>query len=114
MSFLLPSGGAQHEVDVNFVIGKYDPAILVAVENPRLEKRLDIAMNGLHVAIDAPGEFADRDRAGAGQSTQDLPAFGRDHLPQQLRRGETDEGPLLLALKGAEHSRLRALCRGNA
>ena len=45
------SGGAQHEVDMDFIVGKYDSAIFSAVEHSCPEKRLDVGVNGFHTGV---------------------------------------------------------------
>src|SRR6266849_1296633 len=96
--------GTQHEIHVHLVIGKDAPSILSA---------MNIAMNGFHIATDAAGDLAYRDRAGAGHRPQPRPPLRRADLPQKLGRRETDEGALHLALEGAAPPRLRGFRRVN-
>jgi hypothetical protein len=93
------SEGMQDEIDVDFVVGEPDLAVVGVVDDAGLEQRLDVAVHGFDVAADPAGDFADREWAGAGQRSQQLQSLGRDRFPQQLGAGEADQRPLVLALE---------------
>lgn len=44
------SGGAQHEIEVDFVMGEGDAAILGVVDDTGLKQGRDIAVDGFQVA----------------------------------------------------------------
>src|SRR5207249_11260322 len=53
-------------------------------------ERRSVAAQPIDVAADRPRRFADGDGASTGQRLEELPSFGREHLPEKLRRGKTD------------------------
>lgn len=89
----------ERELDPDRIIGKFDPAVLDAAEHAGRKQRLHVAVHGLHVALHAPRGLANRHRTGARHGAQDLPALGRENLPYQLGRRETNAGALSLPAK---------------
>ena len=69
-------GGAQDEIDVDFIIGEDNAAVLGALDDTRLEESRDIAVNRFHVASDAPRDFADRQRAAPAIARSSSQRFG--------------------------------------
>src|SRR5918997_4145861 len=63
---------------------------------------MNIPVHGLHVALDAAGDLADRQRALPCHDLQDLPALLRQRLPEEFDGGKRDMRALGLALEGTE------------
>src|SRR5437667_11439330 len=80
----------KQEFDFHGLERKDNPAAVRAVEDPSVEKRRDVAVHRLDVAADTPRRFANGDGACTAQRLEELPSFGREHLPEKLRRGKTD------------------------
>src|ERR1700687_3097206 len=108
------SRGVQDEIDVDGVVGELHLAIILAIEYPGPEQRMDIAMYGAHVAPGAPGDFAYRQRALARHDLEQGPALWREGLPEQILRGERDIGALALAPQSIGRSPLCVLHRGHS
>jgi hypothetical protein len=60
----LPTGSGyffmQCEIDAYGAVGKLNAAVIGAIEHAGIKERMDVAMNGFYVAIDAPGCLANR------------------------------------------------------
>src|ERR1700722_11905670 len=94
----------QREVDADGVEWEYHLVVQGLVQQAGIDERVHIAVNRLHVAVDAASDFPDRERSLAGHRLEQLPAFGREHLPQQFRCREADPGGLLLASECLERT----------
>jgi hypothetical protein len=82
--------GVQQKFHLHGVEREFDAAAFRAHEQPGVEQRLHVTVDGLDVATGAPCCLADRHRPRTAQRLQRLRAFGRQHPPQQLGRGERD------------------------
>ena len=96
------------------IVGKDDAAILGTVENAGVQQGMHVAMHRLHVAADAARDVADGKSALAGHRLQDVPAPARQRLPEQVGRGERDEGALGRAAERRQRTLRHVLARGNA
>ena len=74
---------------MNGIEGKLDTPIR-AVQDAGIDQGGDIAVHGLDITPDASGCFADGNHAGTAQGAQQLPPFGREHLPEQFRGCKAD------------------------
>jgi len=89
----------QDQVDPNGVEWKDDKAPLGLLQNTGVEQGMDIGVHGFHIAVDPPSGLADGHRPGAGQRSDQLPAFRGQEAKQQLRGREADPRALLLSFE---------------
>ena len=101
----------QHEMDAHGIERKHDPAFLGLLQDACVEQRMDVAVHRLNVAFDPAGRLAQGQGTCPRQSREQLPPLLRQHLEQQRRRLETDEGPLRPPLEGAQHTSAGFLAR---
>jgi hypothetical protein len=65
-------------------VGKLNIAGLGAVWQARRQQSRDIAVNGLHVALNTTCRFAYRNRSSATKGLQKLSSFSRQSLPKKF------------------------------
>src|SRR5690606_13463739 len=95
-----PSRRCAHvEVEMDVLVGKLHAAF-GAVDNAGIDERGHVPVDGLHVAADAPGDLADRQRALPGKRLDDGKAGGGENAVHVLVAAEIEAGLNIDVLTG--------------
>lgn len=90
--------GVEQKLHLDRFIGQDDASSFRAVDDTGVEQGGHIAVNRLHIAVDATSGFADGHRPGTTERRQQFQPLGHEHLSQKFGRGEADSRrPLRLA-----------------
>jgi hypothetical protein len=87
----------KHELNLYGLKGEHDTPLCRMTENACIQQGHYVPVYSLHITPDASGGLADRHGTRPAHCFEQLPSFGRKHLPQQLGRGKANASLTLSA-----------------
>ncbi len=83
---------------------EFDAAVPGPAQDSRVQQRMNVTVNGLHVPIYASGHLPDRNRPRCCHRAHNFPTLHSEHAEQKLGRSEANARAMLAALECLQRS----------